>query len=203
MIVKICGITTHEAAKAAIDAGADLLGFVFAKSKRRIEPESAAEIIARLGGKVKTVGVFVNEHPDEIKRIQCIAGLDYIQLHGDEKPDYIQGLGLPVIKAFGIGKREDLEKLASYQSDYFLLDSPKGKYHGGNGIAIDEELLDPQSLPLNNIILAGGLTPENVSEAIKAVQPAGVDVSSGVETNGAKDLDKIYRFVRNAKLRSY
>ncbi|RFU63420.1 phosphoribosylanthranilate isomerase [Peribacillus glennii] len=203
MIVKICGITTHEAARAAVDAGADLLGFVFAKSKRRIEPELAAEIIAGIKGKAKTAGVFVNEHPDEINRIQSIAGLDYIQLHGDESTDYINGLRLPVIKAFGIGKQEDLNKLASYQADYFLLDSPKGKYQGGNGIAIDQQILDPDALPLNKVILAGGLTPENVSSAIKAVQPAGVDVSSGVETNGMKDLDKIYRFVNNAKLTVY
>lgn len=200
MIVKICGITTAEAARAAGDAGADLIGFVFAESKRRIAPERAADIIAGIKGRVKTVGVFVNEDVEEIKRVQRVAGLDYIQLHGDEAPDYAKDLPFPVIKAFGIREREDLKKVSSYQTEFYLLDSPKGKYHGGNGVAIDHNLLNQASFPADKIILAGGLTPENVTSAIKAVKPAGVDVSSGVEINGSKDIDKIYRFVQNVRI---
>ncbi|RFU60815.1 phosphoribosylanthranilate isomerase [Bacillus sp. V59.32b] len=200
MLVKICGITTTEAAHAAVDAGADLIGFVFAESKRRIIPEQAAEIMEEVKGKVRAVGVFVNEDVEEIKRIGSIVGLDYIQLHGDENPKYIEDIPFPVIKAFGIGVHEDLEQISSFQSDYYLLDSPKGQYHGGNGVAINLELLTNKKLPKDKVILAGGLTPENVALAIQTVNPGGVDVSSGVETNGSKDIEKIYRFVRNARL---
>jgi phosphoribosylanthranilate isomerase len=199
MLVKICGITTSEAAHAAVDAGADLIGFVFAESKRRIDPERAAKIIEETKGRAKAVGVFVDEQFEEIKRIQSIAGLDYIQLHGNEGPEYSNKLPFPVIKAFGIGAPEDLRQLASFQPEFYLLDSPKGKYHGGNGVAIDPALLINDRLPRGKLILAGGLTPENVAMAIQTVNPAGVDVSSGVETNGAKDIEKIYRFVQNAK----
>jgi phosphoribosylanthranilate isomerase len=203
MLVKICGITTNEAADAAVAAGADFIGFVFAKSRRRITPERAAEIMEGIRGKVKAVGVFVNEDIEEINKIQAIAGLDYIQLHGDERPELIKDMPSPVIKAFGIGTSEDLKQLASHQPEFYLLDSPKGQYHGGNGTAIEPGLLKNAGLPEGKLILAGGLTPENVISAIKSVKPAGVDVSSGVETDGKKDLDKIYRFVQNAKLSDY
>ncbi|MDQ0217227.1 phosphoribosylanthranilate isomerase [Peribacillus cavernae] len=199
MLVKICGIMNMEAAKAAVDAGADLIGFVFAESRRRVSPEQAAEIIESVRGRVRTVGVFVNEEIKEIKRAQSIAGLDYIQLHGNESGEFIKELSFPVIKALGIGAPEDIQQLASLETDYYLLDSPKGKYQGGNGVAIDSSLLKNNRLPAGTFILAGGLTPENVGWAIKSVKPDGVDVSSGVETNGSKDIDKIYRFVQNAK----
>lgn len=200
MIVKICGITTSEAAHAAVDAGADLIGFVFADSKRRIVPERAAEIVKEVKDRVKAVGVFVNEDIEEIKRIGSIVGLDYIQLHGDEGPDYIKDIPYPVIKAFGIGGRKDIGKTSSYPTDFYLFDSPKAQYHGGNGVAINLDLLTAIPFPKEKVILAGGLTPENVAFAIQTVNPGGVDVSSGVETNGSKDSDKIYRFVRNARL---
>ncbi|WP_409305278.1 phosphoribosylanthranilate isomerase [Peribacillus sp. SCS-155] len=199
MIVKICGITTSEAAQAAVSAGADIIGFVFAESKRRIDPEKAASIKSAIGGKVKVAGVFVNEEPAEINRIHGIVGLDYIQLHGEETQEYMDQMPSPVIKAFGVDSKERLLEAAAFSPDYYLFDSPKGKYRGGNGLSFDLSLMDGSAIPNNRVILAGGLTPENVREAIERVNPAGVDVSSGVETDGKKDIAKIHAFIKNAK----
>lgn len=199
MKVKICGITTKEAAIAASDAGADILGFVFAKSTREITPERAGEIIRSLPNHVKTAGVFVNETEENIIRIAETAGLDYIQLHGDESPDFCRQLSLPVIKAFSIKDKSDLEALRTYDCDYFLLDSPGLKFRGGSGIPFDWSLLTDEEIPRDKVILAGGLHAGNISEAIVKVQPAAVDVSSGVETNGIKDIEKIVEFIKIAK----
>lgn len=199
MKVKICGITTKEAAIAASDAGADILGFVFAKSTREITPERAGEIIRSLPNHVKTAGVFVNETEENIIRIAETAGLDYIQLHGDESPDFCRKLSLPAIKAFSIKDKSDLAALKNYDCDYFLLDSPGLKFRGGSGIPFDWSLLTDEEIPRDKVILAGGLHAGNISEAIVKVQPAAVDVSSGVETNGIKDIEKIVEFIKIAK----
>jgi len=191
---------SEEAALAASEAGADFLGFVFAESKRKITPESAALIIQRVQQNVKSVGVFVNESYENIIRIAGIAKLDYIQLHGDESPEFCKSLPYPVIKAFSIKEQDDIKQLAKYDCEYFLVDSPGVKYRGGSGIPFDWSLLEYLDIPREKIILAGGLDSENVKKAITTVKPAIVDVSSGVETNGVKDLRKIQEFLATAKI---
>ncbi|GGB47594.1 phosphoribosylanthranilate isomerase [Virgibacillus dakarensis] len=198
MLVKICGITTQEAANTAVQAGADFIGFVFAPSKRRITPAKAATIAATLPSTVKKVGVFVNESLEEVKKIVEQVGLDYIQLHGDETPEYAKILDIPIIKAFSVNP-ENLAAIKTYPCDYYLLDSPKGANRGGNGTTFDWDLLAKVNLEPEKIILAGGLHPDNVQDAIAAARPAGVDVSSGVETDGQKDLAKIKQFITNVK----
>ncbi|WP_053217964.1 phosphoribosylanthranilate isomerase [Virgibacillus senegalensis] len=199
MQVKICGITTIKTAQAAVDAGADFIGFVFAASKRRVSKQQARAIAEIIPPKVKKVGVFVNETTEVIEEIAEHVGLDYVQLHGDETPELVESLKIPVIKAFQITSKGDLTKLDHYKCDYFLLDSPAGKYRGGNGEVFDWSLT--RKLPALNgkLILAGGLHADNVSEAIAEVSPEAVDVSSGVETDGSKDEAKIYAFIQAAK----
>ncbi|MEN1968504.1 phosphoribosylanthranilate isomerase [Lentibacillus sp. N15] len=198
MRVKICGITTKKAADAAVQAGTDFIGFVFAPSKRQITPANAQTIAATIPASVKKVGVFVNESLENVKKIAKQVGLDFIQLHGDETPEYAKQLDYPVIKAFSV-KPDNLEAITSYPCEYYLLDSPKGPNRGGNGTTFDWGLLTKINLNHDKIILAGGLKPENIQEAIDTARPAGVDVSSGVETNGKKDTEKINQFIANAK----
>lgn len=199
MLVKICGIMTEEAGVAACESGADFIGFVFAKSKRRISPEKAAEIRRQLPESVKAVGVFVNETRENIIRIAEAVNLDYVQLHGEESADFCRDLSYPVIKAFSIKKESDLDQLMDYTCDYYLLDSPGVQFAGGSGIPFDWNLLMEKNLPNEQLILAGGLHAENVQKAIEKVRPAIVDVSSGVETEGHKDLAKIAEFIQKAK----
>ncbi|WP_018663847.1 indole-3-glycerol phosphate synthase TrpC [Heyndrickxia acidiproducens] len=196
--VKICGIRTLEAAKAAVEAGADMIGFVFADSRRKITPEKATQIAAQLPRDIEKVGVFVNEKPEIITKIADIAGLDYVQLHGDETPEQVAAIPYPVIKACAVQSRKDIEGLQAYRCDMVLLDSPKGKYRGGNGTAFDWELAKDLSKH-RTVILAGGLSAENVAEAIFTARPQIVDVSSGVETDGEKDTEKIFAFTAAAK----
>lgn len=198
MLVKICGIETVEAAIVAVDAGTDLIGFVFAPSKRRITPENATVIAAALPSHIKKAGVFVNETVENMLQIAKQVGLDYIQLHGDEPPAVAEQLSCQIIKAFPV-KPGNLANIQNYPCDYYLLDSPIGGSRGGNGTAFDWELTSDLSIDRKKIILAGGLKPENVQQACKLVNPAGVDVSSGVETNGKKDHAKIKQFIKNAK----
>ncbi|PAV30544.1 phosphoribosylanthranilate isomerase [Virgibacillus profundi] len=198
MIVKICGIKNKEAASTAAKAGADLIGFVFAGGKRQITPEDAAEIAETLPSSVQKVGVFVNETPEKMQEIAELVGLDFIQLHGDEPHEVAESLPYKIIKAFPVHP-ERLKDIQGYPCDYYLLDSPFGKNRGGNGTTFDWNLTEKLSLDPSKILLAGGLSQENVTEAIKLVMPAGVDVSSGVETNGVKDLTKIKRFTETVR----
>lgn len=198
MLVKICGITTLEAAKAAEEAGADFIGFVFAPSKRRISPDAAADIAKHLSPFVKKVGVFVNETKENIEQIAKMVGLDYIQLHGDEDARFALELGMPVIKAFPIEVVSD-ETLQTYPCEFYVIDSPGTTYRGGSGNVFDWSRLERLNIDRRKLILAGGLNEQNVAKAISAVRPVGVDVSSGVETNGKKDVGKIKRFVQAAK----
>ena len=196
MLVKICGITSGEMARKTAEAGADMIGFVFAPSKRRITPKEAVTIARTLPSQVKTVGVFVNESAEKMQQISDLVGLDYIQLHGDESSATIKKLHARIIKAFPADRLYPITKQSRHY-DFCLIDSPAGKNRGGNGKIFDWEKAN--NLPKENIILAGGLTPENVQQAIDIVQPAGVDVSSGVETDGVKDPEKIKQFIQNAK----
>ena len=198
MNVKICGITSLEAAEYAVKHGAKAIGFVFAESKRKISPAKAKEIIAKLPSNLLKVGVFVNESKEKIEEIVRETGINVIQLHGEEDSTFAQHFQLPVIKAFNIAKREDLDTAREYKSEYVLLDSPKGKYRGGNGIAFDWSILNGYDFGGKKVILAGGLKEENVTEAIYVANPYMLDVSSGVETEGVKDLDKIKNFLQTA-----
>jgi phosphoribosylanthranilate isomerase len=199
MKVKICGITNVETGLAAVEYGADALGFVFAESKRRISIEKAKEIIAHLPKEVFKVGVFVNETRESIETIASAVGLTHVQLHGDESASFSESLSLPVIKAISFQGNESLAALADLSNDFILLDSPKGKYRGGNGKVFNWNEVNPHLLSSKKIILAGGLHADNVEEAIKIIRPFMVDVSSGVETEGKKDLKKIQAFINIAK----
>lgn len=199
MKVKICGITDEKTAFAAVDAGADALGFVFTTSKRKIEIEKARDIIQKLPNRVMKVGVFVNASKAEIERIAAMVGLTHIQLHGDESPEFVRNLSLPVIKAFSVQDEQSIERIREFPCEFVLLDGPKGKYRGGNGLAFDWTILAGADLPGKKLILAGGLTSDNVETAIQQIHPYMVDVSSGVETEGKKDLQKVRQFLEKVK----
>jgi phosphoribosylanthranilate isomerase len=199
MKVKICGITDVETGVAAAHYGADAIGFVFAESKRKVTTLQAKEIIAHLPKEVYKVGVFVNETRDEIEKICATVGLTHIQLHGDESALFSESLSLPVIKAISFQGNESLEAIGNFPSDFILLDSPRGKYRGGNGTVFNWNDVNPHLIKKQKVILAGGLDTDNVEEAIKIIRPYMVDVSSGVETDGKKDLRKIKIFIGKAK----
>ncbi|MFS0783831.1 phosphoribosylanthranilate isomerase [Bacillus sp. 1P06AnD] len=199
MKVKICGIQHLMHAEAAVQAGADALGFVFASSKRQISMEKAKELIAVLPGHVEKVGVFVNESKEAMEKTADYCGLTMLQLHGDESDGLCRSLSLPVIKAIGMDREEDVTTALTYSSPFILADSPKGTYYGGNGRTFDWTLASRLCATGQKVILAGGLTAVNVREAISAVKPYMVDVSSGVETDGRKDVQKIKAFINYAK----
>lgn len=198
MLTKVCGIRTLEAANAVEQAGADFIGFVFAPSKRRISPHDAATISANLSPTIKKVGVFVNESKQNIQYIAKMVGLDYIQLHGDETATFAKSLQLPIIKAFSIDAVH-ASTIRTFPCDYYLIDSPAEKYRGGSGKTFDWNRLTSLQLDHTKLILAGGLSANNVEEALINVQPSGIDVSSGVETDGMKDSKKIKVFVNKVK----
>jgi len=202
VIVKICGITNFDDAINAVESGADMLGFVFyPKSKRYIEPEKAAEIIREVSSFVTCVGVFVNENIERIKEIIEITMIDLVQLSGDETIQMCLELKnfIPVMKSFKVTDSFSSDALSSFKVDYFHLDSYSDGLYGGTGKKFNWE----NAIGLDKfgkIILAGGLNPENVQEAISIVKPYGVDVSSGVEDfPGRKNHDKVKLFIKNAK----
>lgn len=197
--VKICGLKEVEHVQAAVEAGADFIGLMFAPSKRRITVEQAVELASHIPDNVKKVGVFVNEKPETIKQIAAQVGLDYIQYHGDETAEQINAIGLPAIKAFSIRNEEDVNRAAAYDVDYYLFDAPGTDFRGGSGNSFDWTLLDDVNIALDKVILAGGLNEENVGIAVMLVDPFAVDVSSGVEVDGRKSSDKIKGFVERAK----
>ncbi|SFM18930.1 phosphoribosylanthranilate isomerase [Gracilibacillus orientalis] len=197
--VKICGLQNEETIQTAAEAGADFIGFVFAKSKRRVTKDQAIKLARFVPSHVQKVGVFVNESIEVIQEIARDVGLDYVQLHGDESPAFCQEIGLPVIKAFEVRQASDLDEIEPYDCAYYLLDSPAGKYRGGSGEAFDWSIVKEFDFLNKKILLAGGLKVDNIEEAIAEVAPAGVDVSSGVETDGQKDVDKIQTFINAVK----
>lgn len=199
MKVKICGITDLKTALGAVDFGAAALGFVFAESKRKISIDQAKKIISSLPEDLMKVGVFVNETKEEIERIASAVSLTHVQVHGDETPEFCSSLAFPVIKAFSIEENNCLEKIKQFSCEYILLDGPKGKFHGGNGLSFDWGILKNQDFADKKIILAGGLNVDNVQEAIETTRPYMVDVSSGVETDGKKDLQKVKLFIEKVK----
>lgn len=193
MIVKICGLQTVEDAQFASAQGAQFIGLIFAPSKRRVTPRQAKEIVAALSPTTQVVGVFVNESVDTMIATANDVGLDFIQLHGDESATVARQLPYPVIKAFSIDDIEQ-KRINDYPCTYYLIDSPGG----GTGETFQWERLSALPIQHDKILLAGGLDAENVSKAIQTTLPAGVDVSSGVETNGVKDQQKISEFIKTA-----
>lgn len=197
--VKICGITNMEDALSAVDYGADALGFVFfEKSPRYITPDKAREIISRLPPFVTTVGVFVNEEAARINEIMDIAGIDILQLHGDEKPDACN-ICHRVIKAFRVKNLTDLKPLENYRCSAFLLDTYSPESFGGTGQIFNWDIA-VEAKRFGRIILSGGLNPDNIEKAVMYVRPYAVDVSSGIEEDkGKKDLKKMRAFIEKAK----
>jgi phosphoribosylanthranilate isomerase len=205
--IKIDGIKTEEQAIAAAEAGSDFIGMVFAPSPRQITPAKAAKIVLALKEShpaVETVGVFVNAHAGTINRIAETCHLDWVQLSGDEPWESCLELDRPIIKVKRVSRTNrpqqvirDLTygtKLLKKQRHIFLLDANvRGKY-GGTGLTFDWKLAVPIAREFP-VIVAGGLTPDNVARAIKLISPWGVDVSTGVETRGIKDLRKIRKFI--------
>jgi phosphoribosylanthranilate isomerase len=198
--IKICGMTNLDDALAAVDVGADALGFVFyPESARAVSRKTAATIIARLPASITPVGVFVDEDVTVVRENMTECGLRIAQLHGAESSDYCSKVGRAVIKAIRLRQASDLDAMAEYEVDAFLLDAFVPGVPGGTGTCLDWELVSRIDRR-HRIILAGGLTADNVGEAIGRLRPEGVDVSSGVELSpGRKDHAKITAFVTAAR----
>lgn len=197
--VKVCGLKHREDALVAAEVGAAMLGFIFAPSKRQVQPDAVRRIVSSLPHRsaVKAVGVFVNAEPPEMNRIAAYCELDYVQLSGDEPDNVIEILDVPAIQTIhvSIGDTPEAlaERIAATPAALVLLDTASATAYGGTGKAFDWNLLPPLERP---VLLAGGLSALNAAQAVHTVRPWGVDVSSGVETNGEKDHQKIRRFVR-------
>jgi phosphoribosylanthranilate isomerase len=203
--VKICGITNRDDAALAVEAGADALGFIqYRKSPRYVEPAAAKAIIAELPPFVLPIGVFVNEDAAAVRSLMDECGFMLAQLQGDESAAYCQRLGRPVIKALRVKDRGSFLALAEFQGRAsvrgVLIDAFSDHAFGGTGHRVDWTLAAEAARAVP-ILLAGGLTPSNVAEAVRLVRPYGVDVSSGVEQSpGKKDPEKVKAFIEAARL---
>jgi len=203
--IKICGITNAEDAAAAVAAGADAIGFVFyKKSPRAVTPAIAKQIIATLPPFVTPVGVFVNEEVKVVRDLMDSCGLAVAQLHGDETAAYCVELARPILKAIRVKDRSSFLALAEFQGRAgvrgFLLDSFSDEAYGGTGRTTDWSVA-AEAAQAAMVVLAGGLTPDNVGEAVRFVHPYGVDVSSGVEAQpGKKDPRKMQAFVQAVRV---
>lgn len=197
MFVKICGITNEDDALLAVAMGADAVGFVFAPSPRQVAPQQVYDITRRLPPEVLTVGVFRDELPERVVQVAMSAGLKAVQLHGRETPEqtaYVARHFRWVIKAFTAGSPQ-LPRAKEWGTDMILVDAP----NPGGGRVFDWTLAGEAPVDLR-LILAGGLNPDNVAEAIRTVEPWGVDVASGVESSpGRKDVTLVRRFIANAR----
>ncbi|OJG26656.1 hypothetical protein RU98_GL000446 [Enterococcus caccae] len=193
--MKICGLKTIEQVDTAVTYGAEYLGFVFAESKRRITPEKAKEITKHVPEKVKKVGVFVSPRLSDVEMIIQQAGLDMVQIHGDLA---VERFSVPLIRAIPVDGAVQEKRIQATATEFILFDAPPKQFVGGNGEVFDWEYLDTSAIKNKKIIIAGGLTPENVQKAKQTFNPYAVDVSSGVETNGEKDLKKIITFLKSA-----
>ena len=189
--VKICGLSTVEAVETAVLAGADYIGFVFAESKRQVSLEQAQELAKRVTGKTKIVGVFVSPSLEDLEQAIGQVPLDMVQIHGTFDEVLIPLISVPVIRAIQL---TDQEAQVSSQADYLLFDAPVA----GSGQTFDWDLLKDQKIQ-QDFFIAGGLTVDNVHQARETFQPYALDVSSGVETDGRKDIEKIKAFIEGAK----
>ena len=200
--VKICGITTYEDAEIAVNYGASAIGMIFYEgSPRYIYPDKVEEWISAIPERVKKVGVFVNEKRKNIKTIVEKLNLDYIQLHGDESPEYCDKIIIPIIKAFHVGTDFDPAVLGKFQVHAFLFDTYQEGKPGGTGRSFNWDLISDLKTDIP-IILSGGLNPDNINEGIETVQPSAVDISSGVESEpGIKDkvkVEKLFNAIENS-----
>lgn len=203
--IKICGITEVSYARAAIEAGADLIGVVLAPSPRQVSYDKAAEIAAAVKKRLPVVGVFVNMPAGTVNSAIASCGLDWVQLSGDESWEYCQQIERPVIKAIHIADDWDGKRLTSHLEDgqrrlgsrapIYLLDTWSEQKYGGTGQAFAWEIAR-EAVAKYPIIIAGGLNPENAGQVVSGLRPWGVDVSSGVESGGVKDIEKIKAFVQ-------
>lgn len=189
--VKICGLSTQEAVTAAVDSGADYIGFVFAPSKRQISLEKANKLAKDIPASVQTVGVFVSPSLEELEGAVKTVPLDLVQVHGDFDEELINQISVPIIRAVQVTKKEPI--LLS-KARYLLFDAPMA----GSGEAFDWQLLRDKHIK-QPFFIAGGLNADNVKECIHRFSPYAVDVSSGVETNGHKDSQKIIKFIESVK----
>jgi len=201
-LVKICGITNTKDARVAAEAGADAVGLIFAESPRRVGVEEARAVSIALPDNIVRVGVFVDEEPEEVSRISREAGLDLVQLHGDEPPEAVTALrqaGVKVMKALRVQNAASIEALEEYEPDLFLLDAYSKQARGGTGERFDWGVA--KSLQgRDNIVVSGGLGPGNVREAIEFFEPYGVDASSSLEDEpGRKNGELVRRFVLAAR----
>jgi len=203
--VKICGITNRQDARMSVEMGANAIGFIFAPSPRQITPEKAREIICGIPPFVQTVGVFVNERPDTVRRIMGFCGLDLIQFHGDESPEVCGDFMPHTIKAFRIRDRSMLQTIKPYCGKIraMLFDTYVKKTMGGTGKTFDWNTAVTGKVLGVPIILSGGLRPSNIASAISKVNPFAVDVNSGIEERpGKKDpslMDELMENIRNAE----
>ena len=204
-LVKICGITNLEDARLAIELGADMIGLNFYSGSKRYVPfEEAVEWIGKVKAPHTKVGVFVNSLICDMLLPLSELKLDAVQLHGDEAPDFISDLRIqtaaPIIKAIRVRSNGDVIDVYNGVADALLLDTFSATEHGGTGKTFDWEIAARIAETGRSVYLAGGLTPENVAEAVRAVRPYAVDVASGVEASpGKKDPKKLEAFIRNAK----
>ena len=189
--VKICGLSTAEAVETAVLAGADYIGFVFAKSKRQVSLEQAHELARLVTGPTKIVGVFVSPSLEDLEQAISQVPLDIVQIHGNFDEALIPKISVPVIRAIQLSAQE---AQVSSQADYLLFDAPVA----GSGRTFDWDLLKDQKIQ-QDFFIAGGLTMDNVRQARETFQPYALDVSSGVETDGHKDIEKIKAFIEGAK----
>jgi phosphoribosylanthranilate isomerase len=201
-VVKVCGITNPGDARVAVDAGADAIGLVFAESPRRVSVEEARKISTALPHNVLKVGVFVDTEPEQVLRIARAVGLDLVQLHGDETPETVTAVrdgGVKVMKTLRMRDAASLEAFDGYEADLFLLDAYSEKARGGTGERFDWGVAK-SIRGRDNIVVAGGLGPENVREAVELFEPYGVDASSSLEEEpGKKNDERVRRFVLAAK----
>jgi phosphoribosylanthranilate isomerase len=202
VFAKVCGITNPGDARVAVDAGADAIGLIFAESPRKVSLEEARKVSTALPENILKVGVFVDAEPGEVLQIAREVGLDLAQLHGDETPETVAAIrnaGLPVMKAFRVRNTEALGALERYEADLFMLDAWSARARGGTGETFDWGLAKSVK-GRGNIVVSGGLTPENVREAVEFFEPYGVDASSSLEERpGKKSGERVRRFVRAAK----
>lgn len=198
--IKVCGMTRREDVETAVAFGVDALGFILAKSPRRVSLERVRELTGGLPPFVSTVAVVMNPTPDEVADVVASGLFSHIQFHGQEAPAMLSGLPVKTIKAFGIASAKDLERVAAYgAADTFLFDARVGEVSGGTGQTFDWSLLKcvAQDKPF---ILAGGLGPENVAEAVRACRPAAVDLNSRLESEpGKKDPERMRQAVRRIR----